>query len=336
MNQNQKSAITKNIAGISMKGGRRDNFYLSLIEYYADQDRWFLRSLLKVKDSAGHSDVEKLNSGESKDRELYGDEVIRQWIDKYSLHHLVVDIPLSYPVYHEQSRERLAIEQKNLDFVQNKIKDLLAADQQILDANPKDYEARRNRDDQVDVSRDIAEVKTHEPILSRAFKRRLKKGFLPYWNRTLDLWVWMHYYDQLLDLFNISFDSFGNTSLMNLFRFDYLKTHFPDELHLYEGHIPVMLIELLKSQVIQKKDILNLSDLDLCIEARLDIIKKIEKKLKIFIYDHDLEILVKKPRAFDSFLLAVMGRNIHLDQIYKLPNWTLPERTRFTVPDFKT
>lgn len=323
----------KNIAGISMKGGRRDNFYLCLIEYYADQDRWFLRSLLKVKDSGEAENLEG-HKDERTSEELPGDEVIRNWIDEYSLHHLVVDIPLSYPVYHEQSKERLATEKKYLDFVQEKIQKLLEEDQNLLEKNPKLYEHKRNEDDAFDYSRDITAKSADEHILSRSFKRRLKKGFLPYWNRTLDLWVWMNYYNQLLGLFNISFDSFGNTSLMNLFRFDYLRASFPDDLKLYEGNINIMLIELLKAQIIQKKDILNLSDLDLCVEARLDIIKKVEKHLNIFIYDHDLEILVKKPRAFESFMLAVTGRNIHLEQVRELPEWTLPKQSRFTIPLF--
>lgn len=322
---------TKNIAGISMKGGRRDNFYLSLIEYYADQDRWFLRSLLKVKD--GSSTIE---SFEKKKQELEGDEVIRAWIEEYNLHHLVVDIPLSYPVYHEQSKVRQEEEMPHLKKVESLIEELLETDRQIRENNPKVYERERNLEDLIDVTRDILDKRPDEHILSRSFKRRLKKGFLPYWNRTLDLWVWLHYYDQLLDLFNVSFDSFGNTSLMNLFRFDYLRSFFPDDLKLYEGNYHIMLIELLRAKIIHKKDIMNLSDLDLSVEARLDIIKKIEKHLKIFIYDHDLEILVKKPRAFESFILAVTGRNMHLSEVQKLPEWTLPERTRFIAPKFST
>ena len=40
----------ENIAGMSIRGGRRDNFYLCLLEYYQESDRWFLGSLLPVRD----------------------------------------------------------------------------------------------------------------------------------------------------------------------------------------------------------------------------------------------------------------------------------------------
>ena len=83
-----------------------------------------------------------------------------------------------------------------------------------------------------------------------------------------------------------------------------------------------------------RKDIDNLGDLDLCIEARLDILKKIEKRLNIFIYDRDLEVLVKQPRAFESFLLAVAGKNIHIDKIRELPAWAMSEKSRFVAPIF--
>jgi len=44
---------SKNVAGMSLKGGRKDNFYFCLLEHYPEKDRWFLRSLLHVKDEEG-------------------------------------------------------------------------------------------------------------------------------------------------------------------------------------------------------------------------------------------------------------------------------------------
>ena len=312
------------IAGMSMKGGRQDNFFFSLLEYYPKQDRWFLRSLLQVKEGQKNDDEE----------DIEGDQVIRNWLDEYDLHHLVVDIPLSYPAYHVQNQNNLKVEINHVEEVQHKIRQILDEDREICEKNPKQYEKDRNEDDMVDYSKDVMDKGPSEHILSRPFKRRLRKGFLPYWNRTIDLWVWLTFYDQLLSLFNTAYDSFGNTSLMNLFRFDYLRSFFPDDLKLYEGNYQIILVELLRANIILRKDIDNLTDLDLCVEARLDILKKIEKKLKIFIYDRDLEVLVKRPRAFESFLLAVAGKNIHINKISKLPTWTMPEKTRFVVPDF--
>ena len=77
-----------------------------------------------------------------------------------------------------------------------------------------------------------------------------------------------------------------------------------------------------------------ISDIDLGIEVRLDVIKKIETNLNIFIYNHDLDILVKNPRAFDSFLLALSGQNILQEKFLKLPDWTIPDKTKFVIPQF--
>lgn len=312
---------SKNIAGLSMKGGRRDNFYFCLLEYFEDKDRWFLRSLLQVSDE---------ETGD-------GDLALKTWIEKYDLKHLVVDFPLSPPAaltfdmgwMHDDDNM-----EKDLADVQQRIADLLEEDRRIHEDNPKQYERDRNSDDEIDYTSDILDKKTDEHLLSRSFKRRLKKGFIPYWNRTLDFWVWQNYYDQLLKTFNLSYDSFGNTSLMILFRFNFLREKFPEDLKLFESNTPIILLELLRKKIILKKDIANLADLEECVEARLDIIRKIEQTLKIFIYDRDLELLVKSPRAFESFLLAVSGQMHHRGYSFELPDWTKPEITNFLVPDF--
>ena len=259
----------KNIAGMSLKGGRKDQFYCCLLEYFDDQERWFLKSLLRVKDG------EKQTPGKT------GDETIHSWINDYQLKKLVVDVPLSYPAYHIKNSAKFEKEEEQLKHVQELIEDLLKEDEKRVTENPKKYEQNRNDDDLIDYSKDILKIETFEHILSRSFKRRLKKGFLPYWNRTLDFWVWYYYYDQLLDIFNISFDSFGNVSLMNLFRFDFLKAKFPDSLELFESNYQITLIELLRSSVISRNDIYGLFDIEGVVEARLDIIKKIEKTQKI-------------------------------------------------------
>lgn len=312
---------SKNIAGLSMKGGRRDNFYFCLLEYFEDKDRWFLRSLLQVSDE------------ETSD----GDQALKNWIEKYELKHLVVDFPLSPPTaltFDLGWGDVKSDTEKDVQDVQNRINELLEVDREIHARNPKQYERDRNSDDEVDFQADILDKKTDEHLLSRSFKRRLKKGFIPYWNRVLDFWIWKNYYDQLLNTFNLSYDSFGNTSLMILFRFNYLRENFPQDLKLFESNTPIILLELLRKKIIMKKDIANLSDLEFCVDARLDIIRKVEQALKIFIYDRDLELVVKNPRAFESFLLAVAGQVHHLGHSLELPQWTRPEITNFVIPDF--
>lgn len=317
----ERDLQSKNIAGMSMKGGRRDNFYFCLLEFYPDSSRWFLKSLLQVRDEEGRD----------------GDDAVREWIEDFQLKKLVVDFPLSSPACHTCELDCPGVEacpRPEVVPVRERINRLLTEDMEILERHPKSYERARNADDEVDVSRDVLEKEAHEHILSRPFKRRLKKGFLPYWNRALDFWIWRHYYDQLLDIFNMSYDSFGNTSLMLISRFSYLRRHFPKDLELFEANNAVVLIELLRAKVIKRKDIELLNDIELGIEARLDIIKKIEKELSIFIYDRDLEILVRQPRAFESFLMAVAGQSIQENKNRKLPEWTQPEETKFIAPGF--
>lgn len=301
-----------NIGSLSMKGGRNDNFYFCLIEYYPDSKRWFLKSLLSVKDEEA----------------LDNDDAIHAWINTFNVKQLVVDFPLSKPASESSQPE------ESIKTVREKIKDLLGEDQKLINTNPKKYEQERNKADEIVYNRDIFLKETAHHLLSRSFKRRLKKGFLPYWNRTLDFWVWKYYYDQILELFNTSFDSFGNVSLMVLYRFNYIKRHFPQEVELFEANEQIILVELLRSKIIMKKDVAMLTDIDLGIEVRLETIKKIENKLDIFIYNHDLEILVKNPRAFDSFILALAGQNVLQGKNRKLPDWTLPDETKFIIPNF--
>ena len=321
MNGTQHQIQGQNIVGLSLKGGKRDQFFFCLLEHFEDEKRWFLKSLLQVKDESG----------------LTGDEAIRNWTERYDVKKLVLDIPLSDPAC---MNCRLDCPGANLCpepsvvQVRKQMDDILTEDERLQKSNPKKYEQDRNNDDLYDYNKSIPHTPANSYILSRSFKRRLKKGYIPYWNRPLDFYVWSHYYNQLLEIFNLSFDSFGTTSTMVQSRFHYLRRHFPAGLSLCESRGPLVLIELLRSGTILQKDIINMNDLELGIEARLNIIKSIEKGIGVFIYDHDLELLVRNPRAFDSFLLAVAGQNNLLLKSVKLPNWCEPEETRFLIPQF--
>lgn len=312
----------KNIAGLSMKGGRNDKFIFCLIEFYPDQKRWFLKSLLQTRDEEGRD----------------GDEAIRDWISDYELKQLVVDFPLSEPACHTCQIDcpgAAICPDPSVLKVREEMELLLKEDLALQEKHPKEYERRRIVDLEVDVNRDILAKEAHHHLLSRAFKRRLKKGYIPYWNRPIDFWVWRHYYDQLMALFNLSFDSFGTTSLMIQSRFTYLKRHFPEGLTLFESSIPLLLIELLKANIITKKQIALLSEIEGAPEARLEIIRRIETGLGVFIYDHDLEVLVENPKAFDSFLLALVGQNIQQNLNYAAPAWVV-EQSSFVIPRFSS
>jgi hypothetical protein len=144
----------------------------------------------------------------------------------------------------------------------------------------------------------------------------------------------MNYHDSLLDIFETSYDSFGNTSIMVQSRFNYLKRHFPEDLMLFEGNGKIVLLELLKAKILNKNDILKLKDIDGAVEGRIGIIKKLESKLNIFIYDSDLEVLAKNVHGFDSFLLALIGMNIHSKKIKEVPPWAMNKSSQFVAPAF--
>ena len=134
-----------------------------------------------------------------------------------------------------------------------------------------------------------------ESMLSRAFKRRLKQGFLPYWNRAIDVWVWENYYDHLLHYFGAGLDSFGHTSIMLMLRFAYLRRHLGESLNYYETSPLICLLELLRTGVISARQLSLLKDIELGASSRLAIVASVAKELNIFIYDHDLALIAKTP-----------------------------------------
>jgi len=202
-----------------------------------------------------------------------------------------------------------------------------------MEANPKKYERERLSDSEIRYPDKAFRKETSSAILSVPYKRRLKKGFMPYWHRPLDFWLWQEYYDQLLQLFNMSFDSFGNISPMLLFRFHYLQRHVSSELKFYQSSTEIILLELLRSEIINQKDIEGLKTLEENVQARVSVMTKVEKKLQIFIYEKDLNTLSHDPKAFESFLLSLCGQQIILKNIRTLPTWA--QEGNFVSPHFK-
>ncbi len=299
---------------MSMKGGRNDKFFFCLMEYYPAENRWFLKSLFQAKD----------------EEHKQGDDAIHSWINETNLQGMVVDFPLSTPFCQKCTLTCPGIEScpvPEVKSVLNIMKDILNDDKDFQALSPKDYERRRNLDDQIRGA-------SNKVLLSKSFKRRIRKGFLPYWNRAIDLWIWMNYHDTLLETFEISYDSFGNTSLMVQSRFSYLKRHFPEGLNLYEGNGKIVLLELLKAKILKKNDLLRLKDIDGAVEGKLEILRKLESALNIFIYNSDLEVLTKNVHAFESFLLALAGMNIYGNKIKEIPPWAMNNSAQFVAPTF--
>lgn len=312
---------SKSIAGMSLGGGRRENFFFCLLEYFPDKGRWFLTSLRQVRD----------------EEEMDRDEAITSWVDNYKLHQLVVDFPLTKPMCESCKLDcpgTTNCAHPVVQKVRSSMDDLLNEDKQLVDSNPKRYEQSRNDDDLVHHSRSALYKETSEHILSKAFKRKLKKGYLPYWNRPIDFWIWKHYYDQILSLFNISYDSFGNVSVMLMQRFHYLRRHLPRDLKMYESNARIVLIELYRAGIITKKRLRELEDLDMAALARVQTAKEIEKKLGVFIYEKDLELLAKNPKAFDSFLLALAGQSLLKNEVREIPLFDKEDDPMFISPIF--
>lgn len=265
------------------------------------------------------------------------DEAITSWVDNYKIHKLVVDFPLTKPLCESCQLDcpgTAKCPQPPVVEVRKQMDELIKEDKGLVSENPKRYEQSRNAEEMVQYSRSALDKETSEHILSKAFKRKLKKGFLPYWNRPVDFWIWKNYYDQILKLFNISYDSFGNVSVMLMHRFHYLRRHLPEDLTMYESNTKVVLIELYRSKVITKKNLAELEDLELGALARVQIAKAIEKKLGIFIYEGDLEMIAKNPKAFDSFLLALAGQSLLKNQVREIQKVSDCDDPRFVAPLF--
>ena len=118
------------IAGMSIGGGKKENFFFCLLEYFEDEKRWFLTSLKQVKEESN----------------LTKDEVITSWVQRSALKQLIVDFPLSKPPCEtcdlkcpgEPSCHHPVVVE-----VRSQIKELLKEDRQLEKTNPKRYEQER-------------------------------------------------------------------------------------------------------------------------------------------------------------------------------------------------
>ena len=316
------SKAIKNVAGMSLGGGRKENFFFSLLEYYPEKKRWFLKSLHQVKDE------------EIRDR----DEIIATWVEAYGLKQLVVDFPLSHPPCEESCVSHCPgakeCPRDVVKTVREEMRKLLDEDAQLHQQNPKKYEQDRVTSLEVDYSKNLLKKNTDEHMLSKSFKRKLRKGFTPYWHRPIDFWVWKNYYDQLLEVFKISYESFGNVSVMLLARFNYLLRHLPSDLAIFESNVHICLLELYRARIVSKSVLWQLFDLDLASSAREQIIINIEKHMGIFIYENDIDTITKNSQAFESFILSVVGQRMLMNGLREIPEWGNSDGGNFIVPIF--
>lgn len=278
----------KKLAGIGVGSGKKDSFFFCVLEHFPDENRWFLKTCQQLKEFQYPETEDSLLS----------------WSRDFGITTVIVDFPLSMPSCYScvlNCPGSFKCPVPEVVEARKSIRLLLKSDAALLDENPKKYEQDR-------VALESGQLEHPSPILTKSFKRKLKKGYVPYWNRSLDVDIWKLFYDDLLSFFNLSFDSFGNENFIQMLRFKYLGRHFDPDLKLFESNYHLCLLSLLNNKVIQKKNLLDLRNLETAVLGRIDILKQIEEKLNVFMYETDREVMIKNPRAFQSFILTLSGR----------------------------
>lgn len=314
MEKEQASKKSHICSGICFLGGKKDNFYLAVLEYFADQSRWFLKEVKVASDLKIHPK----------------EDLLLSHILENKLESLVVDFPLTKPACLTCDLDCPGIALCPHPEVKDS-RDLIAQ------LTVQDFSVRTGKqyeNDRVGEKNRLSEKLAWEYQQSKSFKRRLKKGFNPYWNRPIDVLIWCHYYDLLLNVFNYSYDSFGNVSLKLMNQFHYLSKHFPPSLEIFESNSYIILIELYRHKIISAKTIKDLNFMDTAPQAQMTIINAIEKAFQLFVYEKDVELLVRKPKAFESFLLALVSLKKFENKTFNLAQDFSLDVNKFIVPDF--
>jgi hypothetical protein len=306
------------ILGLCLGGGNNEQFFYCFTKYYADSNRWFVN----------------LQQGEGKSASEHNEELLQQ-IGNKEIDRVIVDFPLSMSHCHLCTIDCPGEQHcpvGHIPIIRKKIVDLLEEDRkQIL--------AGRSRENRPHLSQvrfsSLQSFETEKPVyLLKSLRKRLKKGFSPYFNRNIDFWVWTQYYDQLLKYFNGSYDSFSNLSYSFYSRFMYLKKRFPHTVQFSESRPRLILLELLRQGIVKEALINKLLDHNLATLAKIDLIRIIEKEFNLFIYEHDLEKVVRYPRAMNAVLLTLAGIFHTEGHAVELPNWALQGSDSFFLPRF--
>ncbi len=306
------------VAGISLKSGKKESLSICVFDYFSGSDRWFLKELKQI-------------TGEAAELE---DELIEQ-LREFNPDSLIVDIPIVMPLCHSCTLNCPGL--KNCPVSETRtistiISDLLENDQKLHLTHPKNYERGRVDMELFDYARNLFAKETIEPLLSRTFKRKLRKGFIPYKHRPVDFWVWCRYHDLFLEVFKTSYESIGQISQVGQQRFFYLQRHLPTKTNVYETSPYFLCLELFRKKLVAKYDLEKLSDLDFVTNARNKVLEAVIDTFDLFIYDHDWETLLKDARSFDAFLLAATGITKHLKQTENAPDWCGKSGECFLIP----
>ncbi len=295
------------VGGISLRGNGRDHGSFCLLEQPEEGCKLYLK-IFPVRDDRSSGNIES---------NLI--KVLKKNVVKV----LACDYPQTAPPCATCRKSCLGEEfckDEKIKDARAIIASLLEDDRKKIEKDPAKYEVDRNHDNELYVKK-IIDYPTDDHIFSKSFKRRLKRGVSPYLNRPIDLFIWMNYYDHLLEVFGQSYSSYSNFSYTSIVRMDYLKRSFFKDQKMLESNVYLILLELLKNKVLLVRDIKTFMDISSSVVGRSLIISKIEKKFNIFIYEQDMELLVTSVRSFDSFLLALAALMKMDEKLYLLPSW---------------
>lgn len=312
--------MQKKIAGVYFHSGKTSQFIACVFDYFATGERWILEKLYFSGDS-----------------NIPSNENFEEWVKANNITDIVVNFPISNTICDNCDLECPGEEKcSNTTVVEMKkvISNLLEQDQFFELNNPKEYERARNKQDEYVHQQKVYSLDKINSLLTKSLKKRLRRGLIPYWNRPIDLYIWENYYDQLIQVFNFSYDSFGHTSLMNLKRFNYLKKHLA-YVNIWEANIYLIFLELLKANYLSPEDLFGMKYVDeFSVSLRKSIVSKIEKNLNIYIKNEDSAVLTFDPRAINAFILSLAGISKVKNNSKQLPQWCLPINKNFIVPDF--
>lgn len=312
--------MNQKIAGVYFHSGKTSQFIACVLEYFSPGKRWVVDKIHFSNDGAK-------GFGES----------FEGWVKENKISDLVLNFPTTGTIC--DSCELVCPGEENCSHpvikeMKNVSHEFLRQDTIFEKESPKDYERERNKQNEYDHHRTpFSRSETGKKVpLSKSLKKRLRRGFIPYWNRPIDLYIWLNYYDELIQVFNYSYDSFGHSSLMNIKRFHYLSKHLFG-VNILEANIYVNFLELLKAGYLSPEDLFGMKYVDeFSVSLRKNIVTKIEQNLNIYIKNEDSAMLTFDPRAINAFILSLSGIASLDDKTLTLPHWCRENNSNFIVP----
>lgn len=313
--------MSQRIAGVYFNSGKGNNFIACIFEHFSTGNRWVLEELYISDESEGFAD--------SKNFEI--------WTNEKKITDLVFNFPLTETICEYCTLEcpgESLCQDETVKSLNEELQRSLEKDQRFEKEFPKDYERARNKFNEYIHHRGLFPEKSD--MLSKSLKKRLRKGFSPFWNRPIDIYIWLNYYDQLHKVFNYSYDSFGHTSLRSMKRFSYQKRHLSN-IKIWESNIYVGLIELLRGELISQEDLLGIKYVDeFSVGFRKNIISKLESNLNLFIKNEDIARLTFDPKAIHAFILSLCGLSKSKGETRSLPDWCERQKNSFIIPDYSS